>query len=419
VTEVLLPGSKSATARALFLAAAAAGRTVLRQPLRAADTRAFLAALTALGYELAIDEDRWEITGSPSGPPAGGGAVWCHDAATASRFLPGLCAAGHGTYVIDASEQMRARPMAPLLGALRELGADITAAAGDHLPLRLTAAGIKGGDITLDAGISSQFLTALCLLGPLTAEGLQVRVTDLVSAPYVDLTIAMMGRFGAQARRDARAGSDSVFAFEPQGYRAADLTIEPDASTASYFLAAAALTGNTVTVPGLGTGSAQGDLAFGTQILPALGCEVHATADSVTVTGTGSLSGGEFDMRDISDTMPTLAAMAPFADGPVTITGVGNVRVKESDRLDAMAGNLTACGIRCETGPDWITVYPGRPHGALIACHADHRIAMACSLIGLRTPGITLDDPNCVAKTCPDFHRLLAGLRDEWGLDPA
>jgi len=417
MTEVRLPGSKSVTARALFLAAAASGRTVLREPLQAADTRAFLAALTALGYPLAADDKRWEVTGSPSGPPAGGGAVWCHDAATASRFLPALCAAGHGTYAIDASAQMRARPMAPLLGALRQLGADITAADGDHLPLRIRAGGIKGGDVLLDAGVSSQFLTALCLLGPLTAEGLRIRVTDLVSAPYVDLTLAMMARFGAVARRDAdaRAGEQS-FAFEPAGYQAVDMTVEPDASTASYFLAAAALTGNTVTVPGLGRRSAQGDLAFGTQILAAMGAQVQATDDTITVTGTGQLSGGEFVMRDISDTMPTLAAIAPFADGPVTITGVGNVRVKESDRLEAMAVNLRACGIRCETGPDWITVYPGQPHGAHIACYADHRIAMACSLIGLRTPGITLDDPQCVAKTCPDFHRLLAGLRAEWGL---
>jgi 3-phosphoshikimate 1-carboxyvinyltransferase len=425
MTEVRLPGSKSVTARALFLAAAASGRTVLREPLQAADTRAFLAALTALGYPLAAENDRWEITGSPSGPPAGGGAVWCHDAATASRFLPALCAAGHGTYAIDASAQMRARPMAPLLGALRQLGADITAADGGHLPLRIRAAGVKGGDVVLDAGVSSQFLTALCLLGPLTAEGLRIRVTDLVSAPYVDLTLAMMARFGAVAQRDARAGSaragsnSGIFAFEPTGYQAVDMTVEPDASTASYFLAAAALTGNTVTVPGLGRRSAQGDLAFGTQVLAAMGAQCHATDDAITVTGTGQLSGGEFVMRDISDTMPTLAAIAPFADGPVTITGVGNVRVKESDRLEAMAVNLRACGIRCETGPDWITVHPGQPHGAHIACYADHRIAMACSLIGLRTPGITLDEPQCVAKTCPDFHRLLAGLRAEWGLDPA
>jgi 3-phosphoshikimate 1-carboxyvinyltransferase len=409
MAETRLPGSKSVTARALFLAAAASGRSEIHRPLSAFDTRAFLAALVALGYSVSASEDRWSITGSPAGPPARGGAVWCHDAATASRFLPGLCAAGHGAYSIDASAQMRARPMAPLLDALRQLGVDLQAAEGDHLPLRITANGVKGGYITLDASVSSQFLTALCLLGPLTTEGLRIKVTDLVSAPYIDLTIAMMNAFGVQVEREG-----NEFDIRPQTYRATDFAVEPDASTASYFLAAAAVTGNAVTIPGLGSRSAQGDLLFGTEVLPAMGCGVELSEDSITVSGPGQLTGGEFDMRDISDTMPTLAAIAPFADGPVTITNVANVRLKECDRLDAMATNLRACGIECTTGPDWITINPGKPHGAEIACHADHRIAMACSLIGLRADGITLDDPRCVSKTCPEFHDLLSNLRRAW-----
>ena len=409
MTEIYLPGSKSVTARALFLAAAASGRSVISRPLSAFDTRAFLGALVALGYAVTASDGRWEITGSPAGPPAAGGAVWCHDAATAARFLPGLCAAGRGTYTIDASDQMRARPMAPLIGALRHLGVNVQAAAGDHLPLRIDADGLKGGDVVLDAGISSQFLTALCLLGPLTSDGLRIRVTDLVSAPYVDLTIAMMDAFGVQVDR-----ADSEFEIKPQVYKPADFAVEPDASTASYFLAAAAVTGHTVTIPGLGSRSAQGDLQFGTEVLTAMGCNIELSEDSITLSGPDQLHGGEFDMRDISDTMPTLAAIAPFADGPVTITGIANVRVKECDRLEAMAFNLRSCGIRCTSGPDWITVYPGQPHGAEIACHADHRIAMACSLLGLRTAGITLDDPLCVAKTCPDFHSLLDDLRRAW-----
>jgi 3-phosphoshikimate 1-carboxyvinyltransferase len=409
MTEVHLPGSKSITARGLFLAGAASGVSVIREPLSSLDTRAFLGALATLGYSMAVSERQWEITGSPAGPPALGGAVWCHDAATAARFLPVLCASGQGSYLIDASEQMRARPVAPLLAALRQLGVHIQAGPGDHLPLRIEAAGVKGGEIVLDASESSQYLTALCMLGPLTAEGLRIRVTDLVSAPYVDLTIAMMNTFGAGVDRDG-----AVFDIKPQGYRAAEFTVEPDASTASYFLAAAAVTGNSVTIPGLGARSAQGDLAFATDVLAVMGCEVGLSEDSVTVSGPGQLGGGEFRMRDISDTMPTLAAIAPFAAAPVTITGVANVRVKECDRLEAMAVNLRACGIRCETGPDWITVYPGQPHSAEIACYGDHRIAMACSVLGLRTPGITLDNPLCVAKTCPDFHSLLAGLRSAW-----
>ena len=411
MVNVRLPGSKSVTARALYLAAAADGRSVITRPLSAFDTRAFLGALVALGYEVSVAKERWEITGSPSGPPAGAGAVWCHDAATAARFLPTLCAAGHGRYLVDASEQMRARPMMPLVQALRDLNVDIQAAAGDHLPLRIEASGLKGGDIVLDAGISSQFLTALCMLGPLTSDGLRIRVTDLVSAPYVDLTIAMMRAFGGQVDR---SGDD--FKILPRAYQATEFAVEPDASTASYFLAAAAVTGRSVTIPGLGSRSAQGDLRFGTEVLPAMGCDVELSEDSITLRGPGQLTGGEFDMRDISDTMPTLAAIAPFADSPVSITGVGNVRVKESDRLAAMESNLRACGIRVSSGPDWITVEPGQPHGALIACHADHRIAMACSVLGLRTPGITLDDSLCVSKTCPDFHSLLGGLCQAWEL---
>lgn len=411
MTEIYLPGSKSVTARALFLAAAASGRSRITRPLSAFDTRAFLGALVVLGYDVAVSEGRWEITGSPAGPPAAGGAVWCHDAATASRFLPGLCAAGRGTYAIDASDQMRARPMAPLIGALRHLGVDVQAAAGDHLPLRIEADGLKGGDVVLDASVSSQFLSALCLLGPLTSEGLRIRVTDLVSAPYIDLTIAMMEAFGV---RVDRAGPE--FEIRPQVYQATEFAVEPDASTASYFLAAAAVTGRSVTIPGLGSRSAQGDLSFGTEVLTAMGCSIELSENSITLSGPDQLRGGEFNMRDISDTMPTLAAIAPFADAPVTITDIANVRLKECDRLDAMAFNLRSCGIRCETGPDWITVYPGQPHGAEIACYNDHRIAMACSVLGLRIAGggITLDNPLCVAKTCPDFYTLLGNLRSAW-----
>jgi 3-phosphoshikimate 1-carboxyvinyltransferase len=296
--------------------------------------------------------------------------------------------------------------MAPLIRALRQLDVDIEAAAGDHLPLRIEAGGLKGGDIAVDASDSSQFLTALCLLGPLTSDGLRIRVTDLVSAPYIDLTIAMMNTFGVQVNR---VGTE--FEIWPQVYKAVDFTVEPDASTASYFLAAAAVTGHSVTIPGLGSQSTQGDLRFGTEVLAAMGCSVDLSENSVTVSGPGQLHGGEFNMRDISDTMPTLAAIAPFADAPVTITDVANVRLKECDRLEAMATNLNSCGIRSDSGPDWITVYPGQPHGAEIACHSDHRIAMACSVLGLRTPEVTLDDPQCVAKTCPDFHKLLSDLR--------
>lgn len=410
MTVVEIPGSKSVTARALFLAAAARGTTVLRRPLVSDDSEGFAEGLTALGYRVDRQPGVWTVEGRPEGPAVAEAEVHCRDGATTARFLPTLAAAGKGLFRFDASEQMRRRPLGPLTDALRELGVDLVheGAEGRH-PLTVRANGIKGGAVTLDAGLSSQFLTALLLVGPLTAEGLRITVTDLVSVPYVEITLAMMRRFGVDVRREG-----DTFTVPPQPYRATDFRVEPDASTASYFLAAAALTGRSVTVPGLGSGSHQGDLRFA-EVLRRMGAEVALGPDSVTVTGGGPLRGLTVNMRDISDTVPTLAAIAPFAQGPVRIEDVYNTRIKECDRLDACAENLRAMGVPVETGRDWIEIQPVRPRAARIACRGDHRIAMAFSITGLRTAGITLDDPGCVKKTFPGFHGALAGLREAWG----
>jgi 3-phosphoshikimate 1-carboxyvinyltransferase len=414
MTVVEIPGSKSITARALYLAAAARGTTVLRRPLLSDDSEGFAEGLTTLGYQVRREPGAWTVEGRPEGPAVAEAEVFCRDGATTARFLPALAAAGHGVFRFDASEQMRRRPLGPLTGALRDLGVDLehTLREGHH-PLTVRAAGIKGGRVVLDAGLSSQFLTALLLTGPLTAEGLEITVTDLVSVPYVEITLAMMRRFGAAPERDG-----DTFHVPPTGYRGTDYLIEPDASTASYALAAAAVTGRSVTVPGLGSGSLQGDIRFA-EVLRRMGAGVELTEDSVTVTGPADgrgLRGLTVTMRDISDTVPTLAAIAPFADGPVRIEDVYNVRVKECDRLDACAENLRALGVPVRTGRDWIEIEPAEPRAAHIACHGDHRIAMSFSVTGLRTPGITLDDPGCVKKTFPGFHAALAGWRAEWGL---
>jgi 3-phosphoshikimate 1-carboxyvinyltransferase len=412
VTEV--PGSKSITARALFLAAAARGTTVLRRALVSDDTAGFAEGLTTLGYPLKREPDRWTIEGRVQGPAVAEASVFCRDGATTARFLPVLAAAGHGVYHFDASAQMRRRPLGPLTQALRDLGVTVVHHQREgHHPLTVHAHGIKGGHVTLDAGLSSQFLTALLLAGPLTADGLTITVTDLVSAPYVDITLAMMARFGAHVYREG-----NTFTVPPQSYAATDYAIEPEASTASYFLAAAAVAGRTVTVPGLGSDSLQGDLRF-VHVLARMGADVVLTEDRVTVTGApgGRLAGITVNMRDISDTVPTLAAIAPFADGPVRIEGVYNTRIKECDRLEACAENLRALGVAVEVGRDWIEIQPSRPRPAHIACHGDHRIAMAFSITGLRTPGITLDDPGCVKKTFPGFHHALADLRTAWQQD--
>jgi 3-phosphoshikimate 1-carboxyvinyltransferase len=411
VSVVAVPGSKSVTARALFLAAAAEGTTVLRRPLRSDDTEAFADGLSRLGYRVERADDEWRIEGRPAGPAAREAEVYCRDAATAARFLPGLAATGYGTFRFDASAQMRRRPVAPLTSALRTLGVDVHHEDREgHLPLTVVARGVKGGALHLDASLSSQFLTALLLAGPLMAEGLRITVTGLVSAPYVEITIAMMRRFGVDVARDG-----DTLVVPPGGYRATDYGIEPDASTASYFFAAAALTGREVTVPGLGAGALQGDLRF-VDLLERMGARVTVGADAVTVAGTGRLAGITANMRDISDTMPTLAAIAPFADGPVRIEDVYNTRVKECDRLDTCADNLRRMGIRVETGDDWIQIWPGEPGPAEIGCRRDHRIAMSFSVAGLRAHGLTLDDPGCVKKTFPEFHEAFAALRREWQL---
>jgi 3-phosphoshikimate 1-carboxyvinyltransferase len=402
VPKVAVPGSKSVTARALFLAAAAKGTTTLRRPLFSDDTEGFVEGLTTLGYAVERDGDDLHVKGSPEGP-TGVANVFCRDGATTARFLPALSASGHGQFSFDASNQMRKRPMSPLLDALGRLGASITpgAQAGHH-PFTVNTDGLEGGEIELDAGISSQFLTALLLVGPLTRKGLDIRVTDLVSRPYVDMTLSMMADFGINVVRDGDHFRVPSGAYESRTY-----CVEPDASSSSYFFAAAALLGVEVQVEGLGTESLQGDLRF-VDVLKKMGANVHLDRSRATVSSSGHLQGVEVNMRDISDTMPTLAALAPFAKTPTLITDVFNTRVKECDRLEACAVNLSRMGIKVETGRDWLRILPGLPKAVEVETFGDHRIAMAFSITGLKSNGVmSFDDPGCVKKTFPTFFTTL------------
>ncbi|WP_246042227.1 3-phosphoshikimate 1-carboxyvinyltransferase [Streptomyces globosus] len=408
VLTARIPGSKSITNRALLLAAAADGVSLLRAPLVSDDTLAFREALAGLGVHIEAEDGdaAWKVSGT-GGAPAAGGSVWCEDAGTAARFLPPFAAAGRGTFTFDGTGQLRARPLRPLAEALGRLGA--SAAVSEPvggLPMTVRADGLPGGDLAVDASLSSQYLTGLLMAGPLMRAPLTVRGAGLVSRPYIDMTKALMRRFGAYVDEF----DDGVIQVLPGGYRAAQLDVEPDASTASYFFAAAAVTGTTVAVPGLGRSSVQGDLGF-VEVLRRAGARVEIGEDTTTVTGTGALRGGfDVDMGDISDTFMTLGAIAPLADAPITVHGIGHARLKESDRIAAVEENLRACGIRTESGPDRITIHPGTPAPARIACRRDHRIAMAFSVLGLRTAGITLDDPACVGKTFPGFHAELGRL---------
>ncbi|GAA4113215.1 3-phosphoshikimate 1-carboxyvinyltransferase [Streptomyces hundungensis] len=409
VLSARVPGSKSLTNRALLLAAAAVGTSRIRRPLVSEDTLAFRDALNVLGVpvESGPSDAYWEVTGAGGGPVVSGARLWCADAGTAARFLPPFAATGKGVFDFDASGQLRARPQLPLFEALSGIGADIASAPGGTLPARIRADGLDGGEIAVDSSMSSQYLSGLLMAAPLTRDGLLLRTARPVSRPYVDMTVALMRRFGARVTE----GGDGSFAVAPGGYTATDIDIEPDASTASYVLAAAAVTGRTVRVPVLGAGSLQGDVRF-VEVLERAGARVRLDRDAVEVTGTGRLRGGfAVDMGDLSDTFMTFAAIAPLADAPVTISGIGHARVKESDRIGAVAANLRAMGVEVAEGEDWITVHPGRPRAARIACHRDHRIAMAFSVLGLAVPGtVTLDDPRCVAKTFPGFHAELRRL---------
>ncbi|MFE2102307.1 3-phosphoshikimate 1-carboxyvinyltransferase [Streptomyces sp. NPDC059468] len=403
-----IPGSKSLTNRALLLAAATRGVSRVRAPLVSDDTVAFRNALTELGVQVESSplDEFWDVTGTGQGP-TGRARLWCADAGTAARFLPPFAATGLGSYLFDGSSQLRGRPQRPLLEALRQLGADIEAGPGQGLPLLIRAQGLAGGEVSVDSSMSSQYLSGLLMAAPLTRRGLLVRARRLVSRPYVDMTLTLMRRFGARVDED----EDGSLRVASVPYATTDVVIEPDASTATYVFAAAAVTGRTVTVPGLGAGSLQGDLRF-VEILAKAGAQVRVGQAETTVSGPRRLSGGfSVDMRDISDTFMTLAAIAPLADAPITIRGIAHARLKESDRITVIAENLRACGIEAVQGDDWIIIHPGMPQPARIACHRDHRIGMAFSVLGLAVPAtITLDDPQCVTKTFPAFHTEMRRL---------
>jgi 3-phosphoshikimate 1-carboxyvinyltransferase len=408
---VRVPGSKSITNRALLLAALADGRSLLRGALAADDTLAFAGGLRNLGFEIGEEAGGWRVQGAAGLIPAREAEVFCAEAGTAARFLLAACAAGQGRYHFDAAPQLRRRPLSLLLDALRQQGARTHPADADHLPLTLEARGLAGGGLRLPGDTSSQFISALLMTAPLGRTPLELGVDGLVSRPYVDLTLKMMAQFGVQSERTGY----HRFAVSPSSYMAREYEIEPDASTASYFFAAAAVTGGRVTVPGVHRGGGlQGDVRF-LDVLEAMGCDVRQDAGGVSVTGPATLAGLTVDMSDISDTFMTLAAVAPFASSPVSITGIANVRLKESDRIAAMEGNLRRLGVKTESGADYLRVLPGTPSGGHIDPHDDHRIAMSFAVLGLRVPGVVIDDPSCVSKTCPTFFELWSDLEQGTG----
>ena len=405
--SVSLPGSKSITNRALLLAALADGESLLRAPLHSEDTLYMAQALRDLGVAVEeTPEHDFRVTGSGGTFQNPRHPLFIGNSGTTVRFLTAAaCLAPAGSDVtLDGVARMRERPIRDLVGALLTLGVEAECLNGHGCPpVRVRGGGMTGGRCRLAGDVSSQFLTALLQVAPYarTDVGIEI-IGELVSKPYVDITQAVMASFGVGMKNE---GYRTLRVESGQRYVGREYVIEADASNASYFLAAAAVTGGTVTLENLGLSSIQGDVRF-VDVLERMGCTVTHGGGTITLTGPGQLHGIEANMEAIPDTAQTLAVAAAFADGPSRLTGLASLRVKETDRVQAVARELPKLGVRVEEGPDNWTIHPqagGRDTPAEIDTYDDHRMAMAFAVAGLRLPNIIINNPGCVAKTFPDF----------------
>lgn len=408
------PGSKSITNRALVCAALASGETTLTGVLFADDTEAMVGAIRSLGAEVTCLPDSATMRIRGTGGTVGTSADLVIDArmsGTTGRFLAPVAALSGRPVTIDGHPQLRARPFGDMADSLRGLGVRVEfPSGGDGLPMRICGP-IRSREAAVAADRSSQFLSGLMLAGPLVPGGLTLRIDgSAVSRSYVEMTAAVMGSFGA-----AVEVGPAVVHVAHGGYRPVErFAIEPDASSASYFWAAAAITSGTVRVEGLGADSIQGDTGFAS-LLQMMGATVDEVGDCIQVTG-GPLQGVEVDLADMSDTAPTLAVAASVASTPSMVRGIGFVRGKESDRIAAVVSELRRCGVEARELADGFAVVPGpSPAGARIRTYDDHRIAMAFSVLGLVVPGMEIENPGCVAKTFPGFYEALDALRPAQG----
>jgi 3-phosphoshikimate 1-carboxyvinyltransferase len=413
--EVQLPGSKSLTNRALLLAALAEGDSRIERPLLADDTLYMVAGLKNLGFQVRKKEaqDFISIEGAGGRIPWNEGRIWAGSAGTVLRFVLALLPLGRGRFVLDGDAHLRKRPILPLVKALRSLGADIRllGEGGREPPIEVIGAGeMEGGEVRLPGEISSQFLSALLMTGPLMRRGVDIRIEgDLASRPYAALTLQAMEAFGVKAEQEG----SSRFRVPPGAYQARDYVVEGDASAASYFLAVPAVCGGRVRVDGVGTDSRQGDMGFA-RVLQTMGARVDTGPDWIEVRGPVE-TGGTFDMNAMPDASLTLAVVAPFASTPTEIRNVPNLRLKESDRLAALQTELERLGCGVEAFEDGLKILPKPMRGTFIRTYEDHRIAMAFAVLGLAVPGIEIENPGCVSKSFPDFFERLEALTGRRG----
>ncbi len=392
------PPSKSATHRALVAAALAAGTSTLRAPLDADDTRATRDGLMALGVPIDSRPDAWVVSGC-SGQVPGGGALWVGESGSTFRFLLAVAALGGKASSLDGARRLRERPIGELSRALVTLGAVV--APFDAPPMRAGGRLPAGGAVRLDGGKSSQFASALLLVGSQLPLGLDLELASgAVSVPYIELTCETLARFGVRVDRRAQLG----WRVHPGTYRGIDVRIEGDHSSASYPLAAAAIVGGRVRINNLDPASRQPDARLG-DLLEQLGCAVRRGENWIEVSGTGEVPGFDLDLGDAPDLVPTMAALALFAGGPCVLRGIGHLKMKESDRLKVLARNLAHLGRPALARADRLEIGPATMplRGDTITTAGDHRIAMAFAVVGLRLAGVALDDPGCVSKSNPRF----------------
>ena len=402
---IAVPGSKSIANRALVCAALAAGRSTIEHVAPGDDTVAMIEGLRNLGTNITVSGATVMVDG---GALRGGATIDARLAGTTSRFLTALAALSLEPTVVDGGDALRRRPMAELHDSLRSLGADVRSTNG-CLPVTVARAALTGGRVELRGDVSSQFVSALMMIGPTLPGGLRIDLsTPLVSRPYVAITASVMSSFGAEG---ITVGERTI-GVESSAYRACSYAIESDASSASYPLAAAAITGGAVRVLGIGRGALQGDARFA-DLMADMGCRVERDESGTTVIGTGRLRGIDVDMADISDLVPTVAAVAAFADTPTRITGVGFIRHKESDRIADVVDGLRAIGCPAEETTDGLVVRPvdrASYRGTSLRVHDDHRLAMSWSLLALAVPEVEVDDPTVVAKSWPEWWTVRSDL---------
>ena len=409
-----VPGSKSITQRALIAAALADGESILLGPLESEDTRYAAAALEQMGVAVEKSKGKWTVQGNGGRIVTPDKEIFLGNNGTATRFLTSVAALGSGTFQITGDERMAERPILPLMQALQGWGVDIASMKNNGCPpLLLKANGLSGGKGILPEGKSSQYLSSLLLVGPYARQKALLDVEgEMLSLPYVIMTLAVMEAFGIRVEANEELNSFVI----PQGvYNAREYAIEGDASNASYFYAAAAITGGEVTVPNVPVPSLQGDAAF-VALLARMGCQINKTGEGLTVSGPEELKGITIDMGYMPDVVPTLAVLASQAKGRTTIKNIAHLRIKECDRLHVMAVELAKMGARVQELDDSLIIEGKDPetpmHGAEIETYNDHRIAMSFAVAGLGVPGVKILGEECVAKSFPDFWERFALLYD-------